>query len=436
MRISCPPVVVTLLAAACALRAGAPAEGVEVSAPLAGWHRPGRYMPLEVRVSPDRAPAGAVLAIEAEEAVTTRVRLSAGRAAGTVPFLPLSPLRRVQWRILSAEGAELAAGEVAAQWRALTPDQALVGHVLADPRPAQALFPDSAMISVRLDGGELFAGAPEAWETLDAVVLDDFPLFDARKVPQLMASGIALAARGPQRPDSHWPWNQTAGLWVLRAELRGPRLAGDDPAALLPVDGWVTGWPAHTRRLIVLFAVAFAIMALAASLLRRRGAALLIALVAAATSGAVAMWRGRQSPVLHHGGMIIVTGGDIAQTDRWYYRASADESADAMPWFGGMRPFVESRRLIGTMRLSLLCDQQGDPLRYEYRLWPGMKTAFVSRALGNAQTVPAGHANTPMLLVARRVYLRRGDTLAASASEVPGDPAISLGAVLIRAARR
>jgi len=427
--------VAMMMAAGCLLRAVPAAGAVSVSVPLGGYHRPGRYMPLEVDVALERASTGAVLIIEAENAVPVRVRLADGRASGIVPFLPLAPLRQVRWRAVSGDGAEIAAGLVGARWQPLGLDEAFVGYVSADFRAASFLFPGREITGARLDERELFAGPAEAWETLDAVVLDEFPRLDARKVPALMAAGVVLVARGVERPDSHWPWKRAGGMWVLRAETRGPRLAGDDPAAFVPVDGWSAGWPARFRQHVVLYAAAFSILIVAATLLRSGRAVPLIVLIVAGMSGGVALWHRNQSPVLQHGGIVTVIGDGFQQHDRWFYRTSAERCFDAVPFLAGMRPFVESRRLTELMSLALVCDERGMPLRYEYRLWPGVKLAFLSRTVNDAGGTPAATENTPMLLLARRAYLRRGDVLRASVAEIPHDPAASLGAVFIRAAQ-
>src|SRR5260221_543188 len=74
----------------------------------------------------------------------------------------------------------------------------------APPAPAEAqsvvaaLFPGDPVTAIHLDPTDPLAGPPAAWETLDAVLIDDAGLarLGGRKVDVLAASGVAFAVRG------------------------------------------------------------------------------------------------------------------------------------------------------------------------------------------------------------------------------------------------
>src|SRR5688572_8116356 len=113
---------------------------VELSFPLEGFFRPGKYMP--VRYGARNSPhSTGLLYLSAAGAVSTRIVLENGQASGIAPFLPVeSALGELRWQfrpdvrglaklIHKESGAPF--GQSMTSLRALLSEQRLVG--LLDP---------------------------------------------------------------------------------------------------------------------------------------------------------------------------------------------------------------------------------------------------------------------------------------------------------------
>src|SRR5205823_5990445 len=137
-----------------------------------------------------------------------------------------------------------------------------IGAMSADE--AQALFPGKTIVAVKLDPAHPLPGTAAAWEVLDAIVSEAGPAAGATATTYrtLLGSGVIIAVRSPQAPDSHWPWRRQGAWWVLRHDPLGPASALNE-AGYTPVMSWSPGAPAHARATVLALGVLLAIAALA-----------------------------------------------------------------------------------------------------------------------------------------------------------------------------
>ena len=381
---------------------------VELSLPLEGYYRPGRYMPLRVQVT---AEAAEHLIIAADHALPSRVELTHGRAEGVTPFLPLSAgLRQLRWHITGG-----AYGTVQPAMRMLAPDQKLVAFTTVDLTFATLLFPDATIIPIRLDAATPLPGHTAAWQTLDAVVLDQAAAIqlDDTKLAALLAGGTAIAVR-THLPPTNWPWTQVGDYQVLSHQPAGPPWAGVNAPAFAPVQGWEADWPIRFRTRVVLYAVFFAIGILALTLMRSRWAGAIGAAISALTVVLLALWWQGRAAVLERAGQLIVVDAKLTQVDAWTYLASASPTNTTIAWSQLMHPVFEDDAARDAIALSLTCASDGQPRFLAGRLLPGVRIACFSRSIQPRpllKTAPAPD-NAPLARLARRVYLRPGDRIA------------------------
>src|ERR1044071_3834462 len=122
----------------------AAAGPIEVSLPLEGYYRPGKYIPIRFRASLDeRSAAG--LEFSAEGAIATRVVLSEGKGQGIAPLLLIGSNRQIAWR---APGI---AGKIDTSLRSVGDGEHLVGFTTLDVPFAKRLFDEESIIPIRLD---------------------------------------------------------------------------------------------------------------------------------------------------------------------------------------------------------------------------------------------------------------------------------------------
>ncbi len=348
---------------------------VEVTLPLAGYWRPGRYVPVRVTAR----EAGTVVEFGGEGVVRTRLTLGDGRADVIVPLLVMSEPRGFGGRAS----------------RQLGPEQRLVGFTTIDIPFAQGLFPGDSIVPIQLAAADPLPGAAVAWETLDAVVLDNsVATISEQKLRELGACGVVVAWRPGE---------------VNRTNIIGPRAAAEDLAAFAPVQGWAADWPKAFRRGVMLCAVAFSIVALGVGLMRFRYSAVVLVLLCAAASGGLWVWWKNRPAILVRCGAIVCRGGGLAQRDLWVYQAAASGSDSRMPWSEVMRPYFESRMDREAMKPVLVCGEDGMPREFEFHLAAGQKVGFLMRSFVPApQGALREQVSSPLELLARRMYLREG----------------------------
>src|SRR5579864_6347742 len=239
--------------------------GVNVSLPLEGYYRVGRYMPVRVATTQPGA-----FTLQAGGTMPTQIALPAGGDA-IVPWLAVSESAgQADWSIAGAVNQS-----IDLPLRALRDDERLVATASQDPSAAATLFPGMKIVAVPLDLSRPLLQPAQAWECLDAVVLSEGAAARVTE-PQrqlLLAAGVALVIHCPQRPDSRWPWQHRGDCWILKLPSGGPS-AIVEPAAYGPTYEWERGWPAPFRRAVLLAGLLFCILAAAAMLWRSRYAVL------------------------------------------------------------------------------------------------------------------------------------------------------------------
>lgn len=348
---------------------------VDLTLPLNGYWRTGKYMP--VRVS--GKDAGPSIDIGGEGVIAVRLPLRDGRLDGVVPLLTMSEPR----------------GVIDRPMRQLSPDQRLVGFTTIDLQFAQQLFPGDTIVPIQLSAADPLPGPAIAWETLDAVVFDNnVSNVSQQKLEQLSACGVVIATRpGP----------------ISKRSIAGPGFAAEDLAAFAPVQGWAADWPVAFRRAIFLCAIAFSIIALGVGMMRFKYSALiLLVFCATATAGLWMWWRNRPA-VLTQCGSILVRDGATAQHDLWVFQATASGSRSRMPFSDITRPYFESKLDRVAMKPVLICDETGAPREFEFHLLPGQKIGFLIRSfIPTPASALQQPNNSPLERLAKRMYLHQG----------------------------
>jgi hypothetical protein len=389
--------------------ARAAAAEVDVSLPLGEYYRPGRYLP--VRVVARGVSNDAPIRIEAAGAVPTEFSPTGGSAADAVaPLLAVTTMTDARWSVPGG-----ARGAIVPALRALGDDERLVGLLTTDSGAqalAAELFPGKSIVSVPLDVATPLPGPAVAWGALDAVVLDETVAarLDEARVATLLAAGTAVAVRSGARPGGGWPWERRGAWWVANRTPAGPEDL-IEPAAYEPAMAWSPGWPAPLRRRVVLILVAFALLALAATLWRSRYVVVAVVALALVTLGSLAAWRAGAPSTASATGAVRVNDA-WTQHDTWtFHRGLATGEGDEGV-SGVGRPVFASRRHFEGAGVRLLAGADG-ALSFRYRLEPGRTLAFVDRRVDPRVTgaVARARVSSPLRPLAQSLYLRRGDRL-------------------------
>jgi hypothetical protein len=279
--------------------------------------------------------------------------------------------------------------------RQLRAEQRLVGFTTIDLQFAQELFPGDTIVPIQLSAADPLAGAAVAWETLDAVVLDNtVSNVSEQKLRDLGSCGVTVAWRPGE---------------ISKPSIVGPPAAAENLAAFAPVQGWAADWPSAFRRGVMLCAIAFSIIAMGVGLIRfRYSAVVLVLLCAIATVGLWMGWKNRPA-VLTRCGAIVVRDGALAQRDLWVFQATASGSASRMPWTDLMHPYFESKLDRLAMKPVLICGEDGTPQEFAFHLLAGQKIGFLMRSfIPTPQTPLHKPVSSPLERLATRMYLREG----------------------------
>jgi hypothetical protein len=393
------------------------AAQVQVTFPLQGYYRPGKYMP--VRVQSSSVATGPVF-LHADGAVGVSVEPGPdGTVNAVVPFLAVTQLGTPRW-----ETAGGASGTVAASLTPLQGDQVLVGLVgVGGAAEAAKLFPGRQVVPVALAGTPAMPGDPAAWETLDAAVFDDATHVFLAELLQL---GVAVIVRSDAPPAGDWAWQGGPGHWYVRHSPAGPPGA-IEPEVYEPIAAWRPGWPSPLRRQAALLATVFCIVAVGASLWRRTRRAAFAVVAASAVAVCGFTWWGARQPMLSELGTgIIVTGPDGGQRDLWTYYRPLRRRGVSVTIGRGFRfsdkPVFASTRHLRQTDLRLHVGASGRPTRFTWNADAGTTLALLHRSFFTGVGGSPGPTRSPPLSPARelavRGYLRPADVL----SEDPTQP--------------
>lgn len=250
-------------------------------------------------------------------------------------------------------------------------DEKLVGIISGARDVAADLFPDSTVIRIPLGNSHLLLTPPAAWQTLDAVILDGASAQDlpVQLQSELLAGGTTLVADAPSAPNQYFRWHWERGYWVVHA--RQALVLTDDVFA--PIAGWTPGASADYRRGVLILAGIFAVLLLRISLWQSRWTPIAAAVLAAGAIIAIERWDSAQSGVSTAVGVVGIQD-ELPRMDRWVYqRAFKDTLVHLRSW---AIPIVPSRG--GPAELTLICNGEGTPIQYQYRLKRDEAAAFVS----------------------------------------------------------
>lgn len=401
-------VLVLLLAAP-----GAPAADVSVSFPLGEHYRIGRYLPVHLVASGSGA---AKLRIDCPGAVPGEI--AGPTVDAIVPLLAVTALGRPTW---TSGGTTQPIGQTL---RALQDNERLIGATHSDGTLASELFPETRIVTVRLDGSKPLRSSPGAWSSLDAILLD---AASAARVTQeqlgkLLAGGTTVAVRSERRPEGHWGWQQLGDWWVIRPELAGPR-SSIQADAYLPVLGWSPGMSTARSRLLVLMLAAFSIVAIGVTLWRSRYAMLIVVAVSAIATAGLIAWRGANRAEVRSATAVVVVQRSIAeQQDDWTYFAvhAPGEVRHAAIREGVGKPVFASRRHFEAVGVSLHCDSTGTPLKFVFALERGQTLAMLDRSMHPRHQTPVKNleplSRLRMRGMVERLYLSPEDRMAGTAA--------------------
>jgi hypothetical protein len=366
-----------------------PAAGwaADLSLPLNGNYRLGRYMPVRFGASSSE------IQISADGAMTTAI---ANPIGGVAPFLIYaSPVRNSPFSQPLHE---------------LTADERLIGFATDAPEIGKQLFPGSTVIAVQLDPAAPVPGNPSGWQSLDALVLDSSAKLSDAQITGLLAGGTIIAERAAAAPlstapsaspDASWPWALENGYWILRGAPALSAQLSDD--AYQPVAGWNEGSPSVYRRHVVLLAIVFAALVIGATLFRSLLATLIAVALAAAAVIFLPMWDSMQSPITTQYGAVRVNSTP-AVADTWVYQNATRPCDNRLRYSGLAFPILPSSG--GVQNMTVVCDTVGNPLAFEFHLLANSPAAFVFRALLIAPEplTPAMPVTTPMRLLLPHYY--------------------------------
>lgn len=394
---------------------------VQISFPLQGYYRPGKYMPVRVRTD---AATPAPVVLKAEGAVDVSVGPGSTAMDTIVPWLAADVVRLPRWEIEGAGG-----GAVDVKFTAIEPGQVLVGVVSADMAAATAaaaadLFPGKMVIPLALTGSPPLQGDLEVWEALDAIVVEtagDVPIDD------LLGRGVSIVVRSDARPSGVWAWQGGPGRWWMSFDVAGPRGA-IHPEIYQPISAWDPGWPAPLRQRAMLLAVVYCLVALAMTLwLRTRQAVLAVVVVSVSAAAGFAWWGSRQSMVWQATTGVTVSRASGTQYDFWTYvrPLRAGDVALDRAWLS--KPIFASSRHLAATNLQLHVSSGGRPVRFRWTAKPGTTLAFLRRgfdpAAVGAGLAPAPHAPSPARELVVGSYIAPGDVvLDTSNDNAPPEP--------------
>lgn len=357
----------------------------QISLPLHGSYRPGRYMP--IRVS---SPGGGVT-LSADGALTTIVKN---------PNDTLAPM------LMYGSPRELTTPAGNLPLHPVSDDERLIGSTINAIEASHQLFPKQKIILIPLTATDPVPGPAAAWEALDAVVTDTTTMsrIDDDRRSTLLAAGVVLAVPGDAAPDDRWPWKHDGKLWILRDQPAGPTDRTVDEAVYSPTFAWAPGWPVATRQVVFGAGILLSILAVALLLWRSNKAVAGVVLLAVIFSGAVAWWRKFLGPVSQTGGDVIVAADGLLQRDRWLYERARLNGLRDIAWSGWTHPIFASFEQLEKTGMQVRVSSEGS-LSFAYRAYRGETVAFIHRSVqpGSAPAATSSRSS-PMRNMAREVY--------------------------------
>jgi hypothetical protein len=357
-----------------ALISTATAANAQISLPLQGYFRPGKFMPVRVDGPCEiKIDGGANLRSQRAGIAPVLMYDADAQIEGTT--IPLHPI---------GDDERLVGGEADAD-----------------------IFPGNKTVRIPLEAADLLASPAGAWEALDAIVLDSAEIakIDDRRRSALLASGVLLGTHGTGPPDNRWPWIAQGSLWVLRCSPLGPKNRVVDESVYAPTFAWTAALPAQLRRWILSAGALLAIAAIGLSFWNSRWAVVAIVLLAAATTAAVAMGQRSIGAAVQSGGDIVIEQNNLVQRDIWLFQRARQSGRFAVTWEGSTHPIAASLEQLRQATLEVVLNTQGS-LRFSWHSDRGDTMAFLRREITPGNIGPASSEFTsPMEELARTDYL-------------------------------
>jgi hypothetical protein len=367
---------------------------IQLALPLDGYYRPGQYMPVLVIAGEQTS------LVEIGDAHPTVVTTAANSRV-IVPVLMLGPPQaQLPWRSGGTEQQALAL-------QPLRDEQRLIGTTGSGGFSGREIFPDSDVVTVRLDRADPLRGWGGAWDALDAAVVDAPP----RETNLLRAAGVRLMVQGSDAPAM-------AGDVAFM-----PVSARFDERAYLPTQNWPATQAPAVGQLVVLVAVVLALLVMATMLWRSPWQMALAALLTLLTMVGIEMYR-RGVPLTSERELRVTIEHPVGMTlDRWRWHKALVTTRGKIEIRGFTYPIFAGASHLRAVRPRLLCDGQGRPIAIEWRLEEGATLATRERIVevSTVKTEAESEMSPLMLEMTRLLY-------AAPGVEVVAEP----GGVVVR----
>jgi hypothetical protein len=364
-----------------------------ISLPLNGYCKPGRFFPILV----DGEDLTHATLLSGNGCMSTSVEpQSVGRTI--VPMLVIDSPKDVN-DILPL--------------RVPRNDERLIGMIGIETSEIGPLFSGSRLIPVHLLAGDLFASPPAAWETLDAIVLDEssFSRVNDEQRSAWLAAGITLAVKSLELPDKKWPWQRVGGLWVLQFRPAGPTNQLVNEAVYTPTFGWNPGWPAPLRAQVMGIALLIVLVSCAMLLLKNRFLLSVVLGFEITAAIGVAAWQHSMEKIDRTGGGIYLNRAGITQRDEWVFERAKQSATQIVNWVGWTHPIFSSANSFNQSEMTVHESSAGY-LQFVYQAKSTHTMAFVRREIqpGEMSAIPAEH-DSPMHDLAKSDYLGIGDRI-------------------------
>jgi hypothetical protein len=368
----------------------------DISLPLQGYYRTGRYMPVRVSSAPSLFSGENILPTVVES-----------RVDSIVPVLIYGPTATLNSTL---------------KLQPLADDERLIAFDGDAQRFAQSLFPGEKIVAISVDPSDPLPGAPAAWEALDAIVLDlpAMTRLNSAHRSALLAAGTILAVASDTPPDVIWPWKHQGRLWILRHQPVGPVDQLIDASVFSPTYAWAPGSAPALRRQILIAGALLGIAVVAVAMWRSRAAVVAIILLSLISTAGAILWRHNMGIVDQTGGDIVVASDSLVQRDSWLYERARREGIRRVDWNGSAHPILASISQLQTMQMRIVVTAAGS-LAFEYHAKPGETVSFVQRDVrpGAVSDATPSH-NSPLRELARDRYLTTGYRIAGEQSVADG----------------
>ena len=399
----------TLIACVLALICSFARADVRISLPLDGYYRTGRYAAIAIDAPPTQQ-----LKLRGNGVVSLEIDAGGQAIHGIYPLLVFD--QPAQTFRATADGANT---DVPLALRPLAENDRLVGVIgTGGEDRAKQLFPGKSIIPIKLDPNKPFAGAPAAWDALDAVIAEQPTTMDEQIIRHLLPAGTIFSVRSSDPPDKTWPWAREGDWWTLRYEALGPppSLAPTiASSAYGPVASVPSGALRLTRVMVIFLAILFTIVALGASLLPRIACWPALTVVVSSAFWTFHRYDQRLPSLREAEGGIVTLTREFRQTDSWTFQTSVRPTQGPGSFNAITRPILTSPEQARAMDLTLICGPDGSPYLFYGSIAPHDAMVYWTRSLnprGDDKVQALLTARSPLRPLAQDLYLVPGARIA------------------------